>query len=79
MNTHTVYVAGHRGMVGSAIVRQLLAAGQPASHTTRPRSPFSSTFTSGFPPSFQSRVVGVGQADSPEEGSLPDVRRADAR
>ena len=25
-----IYVAGHRGMVGSAIVRQLLAAGQPA-------------------------------------------------
>ena len=28
----TIYVAGHRGMVGSAIVRQLLAAGHPASH-----------------------------------------------
>ena len=27
-----IYVAGHRGMVGSAIVRQLLAAGHPASH-----------------------------------------------
>ena len=27
----TIYVAGHRGMVGSAIVRQLLAAGHPAS------------------------------------------------
>ncbi len=26
-----IYVAGHRGMVGSAIVRQLLAQGQPAS------------------------------------------------
>src|SRR3954462_8078981 len=25
-----IYVAGHRGMVGSAIVRQLLAKGQPA-------------------------------------------------
>ena len=25
-----IYVAGHRGMVGSAIVRQLLAAGHPA-------------------------------------------------
>jgi GDP-L-fucose synthase len=25
-----IYVAGHRGMVGSAIVRQLLAQGQPA-------------------------------------------------
>jgi GDP-L-fucose synthase len=25
-----IYVAGHRGMVGSAIVRQLLAAGQPS-------------------------------------------------
>lgn len=24
-----IYVAGHRGMVGSAIVRQLLAAGHP--------------------------------------------------
>jgi GDP-L-fucose synthase len=33
MNTpETIYVAGHRGMVGSAIVRQLLAAGHPASH-----------------------------------------------
>jgi len=27
-----IYVAGHRGLVGSAIVRQLLVAGQPASH-----------------------------------------------
>ena len=27
-----IYVAGHRGMVGSAIVRTLLAQGQPASH-----------------------------------------------
>lgn len=25
-----IYVAGHRGMVGSAIVRQLLAQGHPA-------------------------------------------------
>jgi GDP-L-fucose synthase len=33
MTEHTrIYVAGHRGMVGSAIVRQLLAAGHPASH-----------------------------------------------
>ena len=31
-NAETIYVAGHRGMVGSAIVRQLLAAGHPASH-----------------------------------------------
>ena len=32
MNTpETIYVAGHRGMVGSAIVRQLHAAGHPAS------------------------------------------------
>ncbi len=32
MTEHTrIYVAGHRGMVGSAIVRQLLAAGHPAS------------------------------------------------
>jgi len=30
--TETIYVAGHRGMVGSAIVRLLLAAGHPASH-----------------------------------------------
>ncbi len=28
----TIYVAGHRGMVGSAIVRQLRAAGHPDSH-----------------------------------------------
>ena len=28
-----IFVAGHRGMVGSAIVRTLLAHGQPASHT----------------------------------------------
>lgn len=27
-----IYVAGHRGMVGSAIVRQLLAQGHPAEH-----------------------------------------------
>jgi len=27
-----IYVAGHRGMVGSAIVRQLLAQGQPPEH-----------------------------------------------
>ena len=27
---HKIYVAGHRGMVGSAIVRQLLAQGHPA-------------------------------------------------
>ena len=33
MNTpETIFVAGHRGMVGSAIVRQLLDAGHPASH-----------------------------------------------
>lgn len=31
MSTHPlIYVAGHRGMVGSAIVRELLAQGQPA-------------------------------------------------
>jgi GDP-L-fucose synthase len=30
-NITKVYVAGHRGMVGSAIVRQLLAAGHPSS------------------------------------------------
>ena len=31
-----IYIAGHRGMVGSAIVRQLLAAGHaPASLITR--------------------------------------------
>jgi GDP-L-fucose synthase len=29
-NTRKIYVAGHRGMVGSAIVRQLLAQGHPA-------------------------------------------------
>lgn len=29
-NFPKIYVAGHRGMVGSAIVRQLLAQGQPA-------------------------------------------------
>jgi hypothetical protein len=48
---------------------------QPASHTTRPRSALSGTSTSGLPPSFQSRVVGVGHEPQP----LPDVRRADAR
>ena len=33
MTTHpTIYVAGHRGMVGGAIVRQLRAQGVPASH-----------------------------------------------
>ena len=33
MNTHPkIYVAGHRGMVGSGIVRQLLAQGHPADH-----------------------------------------------
>jgi GDP-L-fucose synthase len=30
--TPRIFVAGHRGMVGSAIVRQLLAAGHPQSH-----------------------------------------------
>lgn len=30
-----IYVAGHRGMVGSAIVRQLRAAGHPDSHLIR--------------------------------------------
>lgn len=35
--------------------------GHPASHTTRPSKAFSGTFTSGFPPSFQSLVVVVGQ------------------
>jgi GDP-L-fucose synthase len=30
MAAETIYVAGHRGMVGSAIVRALLAAGHPA-------------------------------------------------
>lgn len=31
MSVHPkIYVAGHRGMVGSAIVRQLLAQGHPA-------------------------------------------------
>ena len=32
MNTPRIYIAGHRGMVGSAIVRNLLAHGHPASH-----------------------------------------------
>ena len=31
-----IYVAGHRGMVGSAIVRQLLAHGHPADHIVTP-------------------------------------------
>ena len=31
-STTKIYVAGHRGMVGSAIVRQLLASGHPQSH-----------------------------------------------
>jgi GDP-L-fucose synthase len=30
--TEKIYVAGHRGMVGAAIVRHLLAHGHPASH-----------------------------------------------
>jgi GDP-L-fucose synthase len=30
MTSNKIYVAGHRGMVGSAIVRQLLASGHPA-------------------------------------------------
>jgi len=54
---------------------ELRGVGQPASHATRPRSAFSGTFAFGFPPSFQSRVVGVGHPVQ----SLPDVRRADAR
>jgi hypothetical protein len=49
--------------------------GQPASHTTRPSSAFSGTLTFGLPPSFQSRVVGVGHPVQ----SLSDVRRTDAR
>jgi len=32
MNTPRIYVAGHRGMVCSAIVRNLLALGHPTSH-----------------------------------------------
>ncbi|MGB4346459.1 MAG: GDP-L-fucose synthase [Burkholderiaceae bacterium] len=31
-NAERIYVAGHRGMVGSAIMRALLAQGHPASH-----------------------------------------------
>lgn len=31
-SSHKIYVAGHRGMVGSAIVRQLLASGHAASN-----------------------------------------------
>ena len=31
-SSHTIYVAGHRGMVGSSIVRQLLASGNAASN-----------------------------------------------
>ena len=52
-----------------------LGVGQPASHATRPRSAFSGTFAFGFPPSFQSRVVGVGHPVQ----SLTDMGRADAR
>jgi GDP-L-fucose synthase len=38
-SNNKIYVAGHRGMVGSAIVRQLLAAGHPAnSIITRPHA-----------------------------------------
>ena len=38
-----------------------LAVGHDASQTTRPSNAFISTFTFGLPPSFQSRVVVVGQ------------------
>ncbi|MDD3883637.1 MAG: GDP-L-fucose synthase [Gallionella sp.] len=32
ISTPKIYVAGHRGMVGSAIIRQLIAAGHPKDH-----------------------------------------------
>ncbi len=53
-----------------------LTVGQPASHTTRPSRPLSGTSTSGFPPSFQSRVVGVthgAQVGGAPVEPLPDV------
>ena len=53
----------------------VLGVGHPASHTTRPSKPFGGTLTFGLPPSFQSRVVGVGH---PVE-SVADVRGTDAR
>lgn len=59
-----------------------LVVGQPASHTTRPRSELSGTFTSGLPPSFQSLVVVVGQPVKPladveaSEAFLPEARSA---
>jgi GDP-L-fucose synthase len=38
-NFPKIYVAGHRGMVGSAIVRQLLAQGHPAEQIVRRTHP----------------------------------------
>lgn len=55
----------------------VVGLGQPACQTTRPSKEFSGTATFGLPPSFQSRVVGVGHG-APVE-ALPDVGRAEAR
>jgi GDP-L-fucose synthase len=42
MNTpDSIYVAGHRGMVGSAIVRRLLAAGHRPAACSPARTPSS--------------------------------------
>lgn len=51
----------------------------PACQTTRPSKEFSGTFASGFDPSFQSRVVGVGVGHGAPVKPLSDVRRAEAR
>lgn len=73
---------------GSCLIAELLRAfaasptvgvGQPVSQTSLPSKAFSDTFTSGLPPSFQSRVVGVGQPLRNPPEPLPDVRCADAR
>ena len=55
-----------------------MGVGHPASHATRPSRAFSGTFCCSLP-SFQSRVVGVGQADTAPVVPISDVRRTDAR
>lgn len=55
-----------------------MGVGHPASHATRPSRAFSGTFACSLP-SFQSRVVGVGQADTAPVVPISDVRRTDAR
>jgi GDP-L-fucose synthase len=62
-----IYVAGHRGMVGSAIVRQLLASGHPQSHlVTRTHAELDLTD--------QAAVRGFFAAEKPQQVYLAAAR-----